>query len=226
MSHASGGTTMAVVLAGGRGTRMRAGRNKVLLELDGRPVIAWSVAAFAEHPAIDNVLLVGHRDDLDALRPIADEYGAGLTAGGASRPDSERAALAYLRPGIESGDIGTVMIHDGARPLVSAALISRVAEAARSGGVLPVLAAPPLLERATMRPPAAARLGRAQTPQGGPAAALLAAYDGAGEYAGTDTVSYLERAGVPVQAVAGDESNIKVTYPPDLPRAHVLLAQR
>ncbi|GAB3293729.1 NTP transferase domain-containing protein [Epidermidibacterium keratini] len=226
MSKAPRGQTVAVVLAGGRGTRMGADRNKVLLELDGRPVIAWSVAAFAEHPAIDGVLLVGHRDDLDVLQAIADEYGAALVAGGASRPDSERAALAQLRPAIESGAIDTVLIHDGARPLVSPDLISRVADAARRGGVLPVLPAPPLLERSTMQPPAAARLGRAQTPQGGPATDLMAAYDNAGEYAGTDTVSYLERAGVPVRAVDGEESNIKVTYPPDLRRAHALLAQR
>lgn len=221
------GLTVAVVLAGGRGKRVGAGRNKVLIDVAGRPVIAWSIAAFAEHPAIDRVVLVGHPDDLDELREVAAKLGVDdVIAGGAERPDSERNALHLLREQVADGSVSAVLIHDGARPCVSAALIARAAETAQREGVVPVLEAPPLVTDsgdAIAAPPG--HLMRAQTPQGGPAAWLVAAYDAARHsgFTGTDTASYLEHAGYDVRGIAGDEANLKVTYAADLERATRLL---
>ncbi|WP_106849978.1 2-C-methyl-D-erythritol 4-phosphate cytidylyltransferase [Blastococcus sp. Marseille-P5729] len=219
--------SVAVVLAGGRGTRVGADRNKVLLDLAGRPVIGWSIAAFATHPSIDRVVLVGHRDDLDELGRIAETYGVrDVIEGGAERADSERAALDLLRAEITARSVASVVIHDGARPCVSPGLIDRVVRSARVEGVVPTLEAPPLVHIAASRISAApGHLMRAQTPQGGPAAWLLAAYDDAQSagYIGTDTASYLERAGYDVRAVPGEEQNLKITYAADLSVAEATL---
>lgn len=221
------GQTVAVVLAGGRGKRVGADRNKVLLDVAGRPVIEWSVAAFAKHPAIDRVVLVGHPDDLGELGAIGAAYGVrDVVEGGAERADSERAALDLLRADVENGSVRAVLIHDGARPCVSAGLLSEAARIAQSEGVVPALEAPPLLTDDGVRIAAApGHLMRAQTPQGGPAQWLVGAYDEALRtgFTGTDTASYLEHAGYSVRAIAGEESNLKVTYAADLTRATALL---
>lgn len=221
--------TVAVVLAGGRGTRVGAGRNKVLIDVAQRPVIEWSIRAFATHPSIDRTILVAHAEDHSALEQIAARYRAVSTIlGGQERADSERAALDHLRTDIEAGSVGCVLLHDGARPCVSAELITRVADAAREHGALPALLAPPLAptgaEGDVLRL-APGRLMRAQTPQGGPARWLLAAYDEAlrSGFIGTDTASYLEQAGYRVRAIDGEESNLKVTYSADLDVAAAIL---
>lgn len=224
------GSTAAVVLAGGRGTRVGAGVNKVLIDVAGRAVIDWSVRAFAGHPAIGRTVLVGHPDDLAELaRRIADLPAVELIAGGKERADSERAALDLLRADIRTGSIGSVLLHDGARPCVSAALISAAAELAAVCGALPALEAPLLarsVDGALREVPGP--LVRAQTPQGGPAGWLLAAYDAAlaQGFVGTDTASYLEHAGYRVQTFAGDPENLKVTYPEDVARAAAVLTAR
>lgn len=221
--------TVAVVLAGGRGRRVGADRNKVLLDIAGRPVIAWSIAAFAEHPAIDRVVLVGHRDDLAELRAIAASFGVrDVIEGGAERADSERCALELLRAEIRSAAVGVVLIHDGARPCVSAELVSAAVRTAGATGVVPTLEAPPLvLDDGDRIAAAPGHLMRAQTPQGGPAAQLLAAYDEALRtgFTGTDTASYLEHAGYAVRAIPGEPANLKVTYPADLATAAAALGR-
>ncbi|WP_153504016.1 IspD/TarI family cytidylyltransferase [Cumulibacter manganitolerans] len=221
--------TVAVVLAGGRGRRVGADRNKVLLEVAGRPVIAWSIAAFAGHPAIDRVVLVGHRDDLAELAAIAAPYGVrDVIEGGAERADSERCALELLRTEIVAATVGVVLIHDGARPCVSPGLIAAAARTAGTSGVVPTLEAPPLvLDDGARITAAPGHLMRAQTPQGGPGAQLLAAYDEARRtgFTGTDTASYLEHAGHAVRAIPGEPANLKVTYAADLATAAAALGR-
>ena len=223
------GQTVAVVLAGGRGTRVGAGRNKVLIDVAGRAVIDWSVRAFATSTAITRTILVAHRDDRAALDTLAAAYqSVTVIVGGSERADSERAALDHLRADILAGAVTSVLLHDGARPCVSSDLIAEAAEVAAESGVLPALDAPPLAlaEDGVLRP-AGGRLLRAQTPQGGPAEWLLAAYDealGSG-FTGTDTASYLEQAGYPVRVIAGSPENLKVTYNDDLQQAAGILAR-
>lgn len=224
------GQTVAVVLAGGRGTRVGAGRNKVLLEVAGRAVIDWSVRAFADHTAVARTILVGHADDLAELRAlVADDRSITVIAGGEQRADSERCALDHLGADIRGGAISAVLLHDGARPCVSWALIAEAARIAADCGVLPALSAPPLaVATGEVLLPARGRLVRAQTPQGGPANWLLESYDAAlrEDFIGTDTASYLERAGYRVQVIDGEPTNLKVTYPQDLDTAAATLDAR
>src|SRR6185369_8392706 len=98
-------TAAAVVLAGGSGTRLGAEGNKVYLPLAGRPLLSWALAAFAGAPSIGRLVLVTRPAD----RPYAERAAAGLqveiVTGGATRHDSEWAALQLLAPAVRAGDI-------------------------------------------------------------------------------------------------------------------------
>jgi len=216
----------AVVVAAGRSTRFGEG-DKLLADLNGRPVIAWSLAALAAAESIGRVAIVGREDLLEALAAIGQEtLGealAAVVAGGARRRDSVEAGLRAV-----TSDY--VAIHDGARPLVTPALIDAcVAEAAQADGA--ILAAPVTdtikeVEGATIvESPDRARLRAAQTPQVVRREAWLAAaaLSGGDE---TDDAAMLARAGLEVRVVEGNPGNIKVTRPIDLVLARALLAER
>src|SRR5215831_15253310 len=106
----SNGATVAVILCAGQGTRMRADRNKVLLPLLGRPLIAHTLAAFESASSVDEILLVAHPDEVAYFaREMVPGAGAskvgGVIAGGATRHQSEYCALEALRDRITTGEI-------------------------------------------------------------------------------------------------------------------------
>jgi 2-C-methyl-D-erythritol 4-phosphate cytidylyltransferase len=237
----STGVTVAVILCAGQGTRMRADRNKALLPLLGKPLIAHTLAAFERATSVDEILLVAHPDEVAYFaREVIPVAGAskvsGVIAGGATRHQSEQCALDALRKRITTGEVALVMIHDGARPLVTPAEVDRLAEVAREGAgtilITPVVATETLLETrsdGTVALVAAPEeLARAQTPQAFDARLLLTAYDQAriDSFEGTDTASSLERLGHAIHAVYGSDENIKVTTPDDLLRAEAILRAR
>lgn len=219
-----------VVLAAGSGSRVGAEVNKVLLPLAGRPLVAWSLAAALATPDVAQVVLVcrpGEEDEIGAaVTPYLGEREVLLTAGGATRHQSERAALQVLRSSIVSGEIDVVAIHDGARPLAPAKLFDGVIGVARAdGGAVPTVALPGLVAReAGLAAPG--DLVGVQTPQAFRAGDLLTAYDAAARegFEGTDTAACLERyVDLRIRGVAGDPGNLKVTWPEDLPAAEELL---
>ncbi len=238
------GRTLAIVLCAGQGSRMGAAQNKIFLPLAGMPVGARAIGAFQDSPLVDEILVMAHPQELHRVReelvaPYHFSKVSGVAAGGASRHQSEARALEVVRERIASGDIGLVMIHDGARPLVTGQEIARLVAAIqalpRPGGALLATQVAPderiaqvgadgLLQHAF----AAGELARAQTPQGFDAQTLLAAYDRARRegFEGTDTASVVEAAGDRVVVVAGDEANLKVTTPDDLLRAEAILRAR
>ena len=216
----------AVVVAAGRSTRFGEG-DKLLADLNGRPLIAWSLTALAEAGSIRRVAIVGREDLLDALGVIGREVlGEALTAvvaGGERRRDSVEAGLQALTSEY-------VAIHDGARPLVTPALIDAcVAEAAKADGAIlvgPVTDTIKEVESATIvGSPERGRLRAAQTPQVVRREAWLAAA-ALSEGDETDDAAMLARAGLEVRTVEGDPSNLKVTRPADLTLAQALLAER
>jgi 2-C-methyl-D-erythritol 4-phosphate cytidylyltransferase len=237
----SNGVAVAIILCAGQGTRMRADRNKVLLPLLGKPLIAYTLAAFERAASVDEILLVAHPDEMTyferAVIPVAEASKvSGVIAGGATRHQSEHCALEALRERIIASEITLVMIQDGARPLVTPAEVDRLAECARKGAgailVTPIAASETLLEThpegTVTLVTAPEELARAQTPQTFDAPLLLAAYDQArlDGFEGTDTASSLERLGYTIRAVVGSEENIKVTTPDDLLRAEASLRAR
>jgi 2-C-methyl-D-erythritol 4-phosphate cytidylyltransferase len=218
-------TAAAVVLAGGSGSRLGAEGNKVYLPLAGRPLLAWSLAAFARAPAVGRLVLVTRPADHGPAEQAARDTPAEIVDGGATRHDSEWAALRLLAPAIRAGELDVVAIHDGARPLVTQRLIADVVTAAREhGAAVPGVPLADVADRDLT--PVTGTLVRVQTPQAFRADLLLAAYERADTdcWTGTDTAACVERyAGIPVHCIPGDPRNVKVTYRPDLTLAERLL---
>ena len=230
-------TAAVVVLAAGSGTRVGAGVNKVLLPLRGLPLLAWSVRTALEVDGVDPVVVVcrpGERADVGtALLPHIGEREVLLVEGGATRQDSEQAALRALAPRVADGSVDVVAIHDGARPLATVELFAATIATARAhGGAVPTLELPALLPRDGAAAPAAggpdARLLGVQTPQAFRAEPLLTAYReaAAAGFDGTDTAAAFATFAPPgheVRAVGSDPANLKVTFAEDLRAAERLL---
>jgi 2-C-methyl-D-erythritol 4-phosphate cytidylyltransferase len=233
------GRAAAIVLAGGSGSRVGAERNKVYLPLAGRSVISWSLNAFAGMQEIGPVVLVIRAEDRALVDWVVgrevEHDGVEIVTGGATRQDSELAGLRLLASRIGAGEVDAVLIHDGARPLLTRRLAAGVLRTARaSGGAVPGLPRDDLVragpDGTTLDGPAPAGLVAVQTPQGFRAAPLLAAYEEAARrgFTGTDTASCIERFAteLPIRWVPGDECNFKITYAHDLQMAEVVLASR
>ena len=220
-----------VLLAGGSGTRVGAGRNKVLLPLDGIPVLAHSVRTALDIEGAHRVVVVVRAQDRDdvagSLGPHLGSHDVWLVDGGEERHDSEYCALRALREDIESGQIDVVAIHDAARPLATAALFRTAIDvAATEGSAVPAVPAGRLSTAAGALAPS--DLVAVQTPQAFDARTLLAAYDAAdGDgFTGTDTAACLERyAGTAIHPVDRERHNVKITFADDLRFAEELLAR-
>lgn len=223
-SMAHGGGACAVIVAGGRGRRMGSRTPKALLSLKGRPLFLHSLERFAALPEVRQIVLVLPADHLAGVRRRWEgRLGRGkpvrMVAGGATRHAS-------VRRGVEAADpsCGVVLVHDAARPFVSAELIRRVCRAAaRTGAALPALQPAETVKQADgrrLRTLDRRRIWLAQTPQGFRSDKLARALERLGRRARgmTDDVQLFETLGWPVEVVAGDPANIKITWSGDLPR--------
>ena len=208
-----------IITAAGRGTRM-GGAPKQWRDLDGRSVLARSIDAFAGIGRI--VVTVNPEDMAHAVATLGGTVT--LVAGGDSRSDSVRAGLGVL----EGSGITHVLIHDGARPLVSGDVITGVVNALEGGAVAAAPALP--VSDALWRGEDGRVTGmqsreglfRAQTPQGFRLDAILAAHRAFPEGA-ADDVELARRAGHEVVITEGAEDNLKLTYGPDFDRARRIL---
>lgn len=220
---------VALVVAGGRGARVGSGVGappKQYRLLAGAPMLRHSLATLRAHPRVGAVRAVIHPDD----HALYEEAAAGLDLlppahGGATRQESVRLgveSIADLQPTL-------VLIHDGARPFVNAAIVDRVLDAlARVDGAIAALPVADTLKRAGASAIAAtvARDGlwRAQTPQGFRYEAIRAAHRAAAGAELSDDAAVAERAGLSVELVMGGEENFKVTTESDLRLAERLAA--
>lgn len=197
-----------IVVGGGSSTRF--GPDKLMADLEGRPLITHAIDAVQPH--VDLCVVVcrpGTAEDVATLRP-----GVVVALGGATRTLSEMAGLAAL-----GRDLDLIGIHDAARPVVDGPMIERLfTTAASEGGAVPLFQYESLIiDRRTHAP--VGGLQGAQTPQVFRGPDLMAAYVRAAEagFDGHDTVEIVERfSDVRIVAVPGDPRNRKVTYPRDL----------
>ncbi len=214
----------AVVVAAGEGRRF--GGPKQFAALRGRPVLDWSLAAFEANPFIDSIVLVLANTGQGGKYIARYRKIEAVVRGGERRLDSVANGIEGLKA--ESGDI--ILVHDGARPLVTQELIERVIDAARAtGAAVPAVPLDDTIKEAekdrVVRTLDRSRLFRVQTPQGFALDLLKRALekakiDGA---EGTDEASLVERLGLPVALVPGDPRNIKITSPLDLTMAEAFL---
>jgi 2-C-methyl-D-erythritol 4-phosphate cytidylyltransferase len=227
-------TIGVIIAAAGRGTRLGTALPKPLLVLGGETLLARSLRLFLAYPGVASIVIVV--SDPGRFRAALGDLDrrVRLVAGGAERQDSVREGLMALEP------TDLILVHDAARPLVDAALVGRVVEAASAhGAAVPCIPVPDTVKRVGVTGMVEATVPRdllrlAQTPQGFAAGVFRRAHDTARDRArdeatspggaATDDVALVERLGIPVVAVAGSRRNLKITSPGDLRVAEALLA--
>lgn len=216
-----------IVLAGGSGSRVQREVNKVFLPIREREMLAYSLETMDRSPQIDEVVLVVRDEDQATAESLLAEMASAtplrVVVGGRSRHRSEYNGLQALADQIDSGGIEIVVIHDGARPFMTTALLHETIDAARrGGGGVPGLGIDGSVYElgdggATALPNE--NLKRMQTPQAFRAAPLLEAFRAAErqQREGVDTSETVGRyTDLTVEVVAGDPRNIKVTFVEDI----------
>ena len=225
---------VALIVAAGRGQRLGAELPKALVPLAGRPLIAWSIDALREVQAIERIVAAMPTQsaqgtlEFDFAAPTPPEVIA--VRGGATRSESVRAALAAAGPG------DPVLVHDAARPLVSAELVRRTLAALDDdAGFDAAVAAAPLADTVKRASDGVvietldrASLWAVQTPQVFRRDALERALDVDADVLAqaTDDAWLIERGGGRVAVVPADRENLKVTSELDLQLAELLLTRR
>ncbi len=219
----------AVIVAAGSASRM-GGIDKVMAPLGGEPMIVKTVGAFQNCEAIAEIVVVTRQDLVAPIQQLCREMDKvrAVVTGGASRQES-----VWLGLNAFSGKIQLAAVHDGARPLISWELIDRTVRAANSYGA----AAPAIPVKDTIKversglvesTPDRSRLRAVQTPQVFDFDLLRGALQKAREdgAAVTDDCSAVERLGMKIRLVEGEERNLKVTTPLDLKIAELLLEEK
>ena len=221
-------TCGAVIVAAGSASRM-GGIDKVMAPLSGEPMIVRTVRTFQECDAVSQIVVVTREDLILPITQLCQAFTkvTAIVAGGKSRQESVKKGLAAL-----GKEVKLAAIHDGARPLITWQLIDRCIRAANTYGA----AAPAIPVKDTIKTveggivvntPDRAKLRAVQTPQVFDIdllkGALLKAYQDGAEV--TDDCSAVERLGMKVKIVEGDEKNLKVTTPMDLKIAEMLLEE-
>ena len=216
----------AVIVAAGNASRM-GGIDKVMAQIGGEPMIKRTVRAFQNSDVIREIVIVTRPDLMEQIMQLCKEYPKvkAVIAGGKSRQESVEAGLAAL-----SEKVKVAAIHDGARPLISQAVIDRTVRAGSTYGAavpaIPVKDTTKIVKGGVVdSTPDRSRLQAIQTPQVFDLDLLNAALKKArdDEAVVTDDSSAVERLGMKVKVVSGDEKNIKVTTPLDLKIAEVFL---
>jgi 2-C-methyl-D-erythritol 4-phosphate cytidylyltransferase len=210
---------------------MGLGRSKVLLELEGVPVVVRAARAFADVDDVSSIVVAAGPGDLDEVRATLGRFGvpkiAAVVEGGTTRQASVIQGMEAL-PECE-----IVLVHDGVRPLVARSLIEAVIDAAsRDGAAVPVVPMQDTVKR--VRDGRIAEtvdrdaLAGAQTPQGFRRDLLVAAIERArlDGFEGTDESALVERLGAPVVCIPGSADNLKITTGQDLVVAQALVKWR
>lgn len=216
----------AVIVAAGASNRF-GGQDKLAADLCGRPVLAWSLAAYAAAESVGGLVVVTGTEKHDWAAGLADRWAAGkrvtLVPGGVRRRDSVEAGLMGARSRY-------VAVHDGARPLATAELVDAVIAAAEGhNGAIAAIPVTDTIKEAQdgliFGHPDRSRLWAAQTPQ----VVLRQAWlDAArmGDDDETDDAAMLSRLGLECLLVPGSHENLKVTRPLDLEVAALILRAR
>jgi len=223
----------AIIVAAGRSERMGAGTDKAFLNLGPKPVVAWSLLAFERCADIDRIVLVVRKDQVIAAKAVARMFGisklASVVPGGSRRQDSVQNGLAAL-----DVDTRLVVIHDGARPCVTAETISETVKLARRHGAAVVGSriwdSVKLVEKGTSvtRTEDRTKLWTVQTPQAFDVRLIKRAYAEVGERKldVTDDASAVELLGEAVKIYETEEPNFKITTVEDLQVAAAVVLRR
>lgn len=224
----------AIVLAAGRGSRMNAGMNKQFMPILGKPLLAHTLEIFQSCSLVDSIILVAGRGELELCRKlIVEAHGFSkvdkLIEGGSERQESVYNGLLALEE-----DCGIVLIHDGARPIITGNLIERCIEGAKEYGA--VSAGMPAKETVKILDgkgyvkytPQRELVWITQTPQAFRRDLIKKAHENAiaEGISGTDDASLVEILGDKVKMLESSYENIKVTTPEDIIVAETLMGRK
>ena len=221
-----------VIPAAGQGSRMRVGYNKQFLTLMGHPILAHTVRLFEDSNYVSEIVIVGAAADIPVIEDLVNLYKFDkvlICIGGVQRQDSVRAGVQAL-----STTIQRIVVHDGARPLLTLEEFNRfMEETEKFPAAIMGIPLKDTVKRVDTSDKVLETLPReglraVQTPQIFDRGILEEAHHQAEsvEYYGTDDATLLEWMGYPVHMVQGSQENIKVTTPDDLWLAERILAQR
>ena len=219
--------TEVIVVAAGAGKRLNAKGPKALVLLKGKPLVAYSLKVFEDHPGIDRVVLVGAAGHIPQFVRMARPFKKvrAVVVGGAKRSDSVKCGLKEVSP-----DTDIVLVHDAARPFIENVMINRLLGTLKKNKAaivgVPLKFTVKKVDRKTLviqETPARELLWEAQTPQGFHKDVLVKAYAKKFKGEATDDAMMVERMGTRVKIIMGDYRNIKVTTPEDIILARQLL---
>ncbi len=231
-----------ILPAAGLGTRMVSGHTapkapKQFLVLQGLPILAHSLRAFAVSPRVSSIYVAVRKTETGRMQSLIAEHGFGgkvrIVEGGLSRQESVSNAL----KAIHAAEDDIILVHDAVRPLIDTATIERTIDAVERFGAaivgLPAMDTIKQVERTAAGAIITATIPReyvvqAQTPQGfrWPVLQKAFAEAEADGFVGTDEASVVERSGAQVAVVLGSPENLKITQPGDLKLAEFYLLQR
>ncbi|HET7628963.1 MAG TPA: 2-C-methyl-D-erythritol 4-phosphate cytidylyltransferase [Bacillales bacterium] len=222
-----------VIPAAGEGKRMKAGKNKLWLEIGGKPLIVHAIEVFQADPECEGVITAVAPSEQADMAALFTRYGLSkverLVSGGAERQHSVHAGLKACARASDA----IVLIHDGARPFVTHRLIRRLTEAAdKSGAAIPAVPVKDTVKRVNEGRVAEtlerSSLWAVQTPQAFRLSLILQAHEEAAQKGkvGTDDASLVEWSGHEVTVVTSDYDNLKVTTPEDLVIARAIMMKR
>lgn len=215
----------AILVAGGSGKRLGGPVPKQFQTVKGRPLLMWTIEAFHRFDPGMDLIVVLPKEHFDIWKALCMGHRFFIThevvAGGEQRWHSVKAGLEKVE-----GD-GLVAVHDGVRPLVSSDLIARCFDAAdKSAAAIPVVPVVPSIREATAEGSRAldrSKLLAVQTPQCFHTDLLRKAFEQPYDPAFTDEATLVERLGVKVALVEGEENNMKVTNAMDMRVVEVLM---
>lgn len=219
---------IAVILSAGSGVRFKSDVPKQFLFLNGSLVISQSLEKFESSKLIDAIVVVTHPDHIEKVKTLTSAYKKviAIVDGGARRQDSVFNALKWIN---KNTKCSKVWIHDSARPLFSADLMTRLnAKSLIEDAVIPVIASNDTLKKVEDGVVVAtldrSNIYRVQTPQVFSFSVLYDAYSKFSDTIdATDDAFLMERLGIKIQTVEGEVSNIKLTYPVDIQIAELLM---
>jgi 2-C-methyl-D-erythritol 4-phosphate cytidylyltransferase len=226
--HDVRGDVAVLVPAAGLGTRLGGGKPKALRQVAGESLVVHAVRRVQAAPSVGLVVVAAPVGELGMLPGLGMLSGpVTVVPGGATRQASVAAALAAVPDRYQ-----IILIHDAARALAPTALVESVAAQVRAGrdAVIPVLPVVDTIKEVAVAGQVVGTVDRSvlrvvQTPQGFRRAVLVAAHAAAVDEH-TDDAGMVEKLGVPVHTVPGDEAAFKITRPMDLVLAEALLASR
>jgi 2-C-methyl-D-erythritol 4-phosphate cytidylyltransferase len=234
--HKKPSKNIAIVVAGGKGLRMQSTVKKQFIDLDGRPVIVHTLAAFDAHHRVDEIILAVPEHDFnftrnDLLRRFSFSTPLHIIKGGGTRQESVGNGLDKAMQICGEPDATLVLIHDGVRPFVGNTLIDRCLDGAwENGACIPALGISDTVKRVDENSRIICTLERdglfrAQTPQVFRLDVIRRAASHAEDtgFLGTDEASICEHAKIPVTMVEGGTFNIKLTSPRDLSFASIII---